>query len=81
MTNAFCQYNKIFGEPNTGVHQYRIFNIAIVDVIITFVLAYILTLFNPQFEFKKTSLILFLLGIFFHRLFCVKTNIDKILFN
>ena len=25
-----CQYKNIFGEINTGVHSYRLFNIAII---------------------------------------------------
>ena len=34
--------NEIFGKPNEGIHSYRLFNIAIVDVIMTFILAYVL---------------------------------------
>ena len=30
----FCKYKNIFGEPNTGLHEYRILDIAIVDKII-----------------------------------------------
>jgi uncharacterized membrane protein len=31
-------------------------------------------------SFWKTSLVLFLLGIVLHRLFCVRTTLDKLLF-
>ena len=31
----FCKYKDLFGKPGEGVHSYRIFNIAIVDVILT----------------------------------------------
>ena len=30
-----CKYKDILGKPGQGVHSYRIFNIAIVDVILT----------------------------------------------
>jgi len=69
----------MFAKPNTGPHQYRIFNIAIVDVVLTILLAYgISWYFN--YPFLPTLGILFLLGIFVHRLFCVRTTVDKLIF-
>jgi hypothetical protein len=69
----------MFGVPGQGVHSYRIFNIAVVDVLATLVLAFIISLlFNVSFFY--TSIVLFALGILFHRLFCVRTTIDKLLF-
>jgi hypothetical protein len=74
----FCKYQKIFGEPNKGAHSYRIFNLAMVDVIGTIVIAYIISLYNRSFLY--TLVILFALGIILHRLFCVRTTLDTILF-
>ena len=34
---SLCKYKNIFGEPNTGIHSVRIFNIAIFDVISTII--------------------------------------------
>lgn len=74
-----CKYKDLLGKPDQGIHQYRIFNIAIVDVIFTIIGAFIISyLFKTNF--LVTLLILFLLGIILHRLFCVKTTIDKLLF-
>ena len=74
-----CPYKNMFGVPGQGVHSYRIFNIAVVDVLATLVLAFIISLlFNVSFFY--TSIVLFALGILFHRLFCVRTTIDKLLF-
>ena len=74
-----CKYKNIFGAPNTGAHSYRFFNIAIVDVILTILAAFIISyIFNINFSY--TLLILFILGIFAHHIFCVKTTIDKLLF-
>ena len=35
-----CIYKDIFGIPKKGVHKYRIFNIAFVDLLLTILLAY-----------------------------------------
>jgi hypothetical protein len=74
-----CEYKNIFGKPNTGVHSYRIFDIAIVDVLLTILLSYFIS-FYYKISFFYTTLLMFLLGIILHRLFCVKTTVDKLLF-
>lgn len=74
-----CKYKNILGEPNKGIHSYRLFGVAIADVIMTIIVAYLLSIiFNIKFIY--TLIILFVLGILLHRLFCVKTTIDKMLF-
>jgi uncharacterized membrane protein len=75
----FKQFSDILGKPNEGVHSYRIFNIAIVDVILTVIGAMILSyVFN--INFLLILILLFLLGIVLHRLFCVNTTINKFIF-
>jgi len=76
-----CKYKNIFGKVGKGVHSYRIFNIAIVDVILTFLLAFIIQLLLPKYNYYHILILLFILGIILHRMFCVRTTIDKILFN
>jgi hypothetical protein len=76
-----CKFKDMFGKPDEGLHKYRLFNIAIVDVVFTIIGAY---LFN-KYMFKKTKFIiilisLFVLGIIAHRIFCVRTTIDRVLF-
>jgi hypothetical protein len=79
METTLCPYKYIFGEPNKGVHSHRIFDLAIVDILGTIVVAYgISQYFNK--DFKEILLVLFLLGIILHRLFCVRTTVDKFLF-
>jgi hypothetical protein len=77
---SLCKYKDIFGKVGEGVHSYRIFNIAIVDVVFTILGAFIIHLFLPKYKFIYILLVLFLSGIFLHRLFCVRTTIDKLLF-
>ena len=77
----FCQYSEIFGKIKEGVHKYRLFNLAIVDVIVTFIAAYFLQkTFFKKYEYYQVLLGLFILGIILHRLFCVRTTIDKLIF-
>lgn len=76
-----CQYKDILGKVGEGVHSYRIFNIAIFDVILTIIAAFIIHLFIPKYNFIFILLVLFLLGIILHRIFCVRTTIDKLIFN
>jgi hypothetical protein len=78
----FCKYRYMLGKPKEGIHSIRYLNIAIIDVLLTILLAKFI-----QYYFMKEEniwLILFLtfiLGIFLHRLFCVRTTIDKLLFS
>jgi len=74
-----CKYKNLIGKEGTGVHSYRFLNIAIIDVIVTIIGAYMIHLFF-KVNFTATLLVLFLLGIVCHRLFCVRTTIDKLLF-
>jgi hypothetical protein len=39
--NPLCKYKDMFGKPNTGVHKYRLFNIAVVDVLATIAVAFL----------------------------------------
>ena len=77
---SFCKYKNILGKPNEGIHSYRLFGVAIVDVIMTIIAAFLIS-FILKYSFLYTSIFLFVLGIILHRLFCVKTTVDKLLFN
>jgi len=77
---VLCPYRNLFGKIGEGVHSYRIANIAIVDVILTILGATVLHLLFPYYRFLTILVLLFLLGIILHRLFCVRTTVDRILF-
>ena len=76
---SLCKYKNALGEPNKGIHSYRLFGVAIADVIMTVIGAYIISYFF-KLNFLHTLVFLFLLGILLHRLFCVRTTIDKLIF-
>lgn len=76
---GLCKYKDAFGKIGTGIHSYRIFDIAILDFGVTAIVAYIITLITGV-KFIYSAIGLFVLGIFVHRFFCVRTTIDKLLF-
>jgi len=79
MNCPFKQFSDIFGKPNEGVHSYRIFNIAIIDVIATLLGALIIS-YVFKINYFIVLVILFILGIVLHRLFCVNTTINRYIF-
>ena len=89
MSSGLCKYANALGEPGKGVHSIRLFNIAIVDVLSTIALAFLFAIFFKYVIkldvaflsiFFTTLVSLFILGIILHRLFCVRTTIDKLIF-
>ena len=75
-----CKYRDSFGKVGTGVHSLRLFNIAIVDTLLTLVLAYIINSY-----LKSNLLIIFflllVLSIAIHKAFCVQTTLTKMFFS
>jgi hypothetical protein len=77
----FCKHKDFFGKPKEGFHSIRYFNIAIFDVLGTIFLAkFFQYYFFDKVDFFIVLFFTFLLGIILHRIFCVKTTIDKLLF-
>lgn len=76
---SLCKYKNSLGIPNKGIHSYRLFGVAIVDVIMTIIAAKLISYYY-KISFFYTCVFLFVLGIILHRLFCVRTTIDKLLF-
>lgn len=77
---SLCQYKNIFGEPGKGIHSCRILGVAAVDLLGAIIIALgIAYLFH--WNFWLVLAITFLIGILCHRLFCVRTTVDKMLFS
>lgn len=79
----FCEYGKQLsvpiGEVGKGIHSYRLFNIAYIDVIVVALAAFFISYFF-KFNVAYTFVAFFLLGIICHRVFCIRTTVDKLLF-
>lgn len=74
-----CEYKNLLGEPNKGIHAYRIANIAVVDLALTVLAAGVISrsmnLSSKGFIFAL--IILLILGIITHFIFCVDTAVNK----
>ncbi len=77
--SGLCKYKDALGIPGKGFHSIRFMNLAINDVIGTLIVAFIISYYT-KYSFIYISIFLFVLGIILHRLFCVRTTIDKLLF-
>jgi hypothetical protein len=74
-----CKYKDLFGKPKTGIHKYRIYDFAILDILVTIIVAYGISWYLDT-PFLLTLGLFFIFGIFVHRIFCVRTTVDKIVF-
>jgi hypothetical protein len=74
-----CRYKDVLGVPREGVHSYRLFNIALADVGLLLLFAWLVK-FLASTSYALAVLISFLLGVVLHRVFCVRTTLDRILF-
>lgn len=79
MAFGLCKFKNMFGEPNTGLRKYRVFDIALYDTLVVILIGWFIS-YISGYSLWKTLVILFILGIIAHRLFCVRTGIDKALF-
>lgn len=79
MSCPFKKYSDIFGKPHTGFHSFRLFDIAINDLLGTIVISGIIS-YSFNFNFLLVLIFLLILGIILHRLFCVNTTINKLIF-
>lgn len=76
-----CPYKNIFGAPGTGVHRWRIpiLNIALVDTLMTVLLAFgIFKIFNFK-SFWIVMIWTFIVGEIFHWLACTRSQVIKFL--
>ena len=83
---SLCQYKNLF---RTGIHSLRIpiIDVGFYDVLFTILLGLFISVIPILFfntNTKKTIILsqifVFLSGIIIHRLFCVRTRVDKLLF-
>ncbi len=70
---------NLIGTVNKGVHKYKIFNIAVFDVIVTIVSAKLIAVLFKKY-FICILLCLLKLSIIIHRWKGVRTTVDRYLF-
>ena len=74
----FKKYKNIFGIMGKGVHKYRILNTALIDYLLTIILAIVLGAVSG-IPLVLTTIFSFILAIIMHILFGVETNTLKFL--
>ena len=74
-----CAYKNIFGEPGKGAHSVRFMGVAVVDVVLTIIGAWLVA-YWMKWNVGYTIAGMFALGILLHRAFCVRTTVDRALF-
>jgi hypothetical protein len=79
MENPFCKYKDIIGKPGEGAHSYRFLGFAVVDTVTVIIVA-LLVAWYFKWNVWYTLVGFFIAGILTHRLFCVRTTVDKIIF-
>ena len=72
-----CPYRNIFGKVREGVHSYRIFDFAIVDTILTILLAFFLARILKQ-NVLVVFIGLLIISVIVHRALCVETTLTKL---
>ena len=72
----FCRYKDVFGAPGTGVHAYRIFGMAAVDIACT-ALAALWVASATRWSAWVVFAALLVLSVPVHRAFCVETTLTR----
>lgn len=70
------KYKDLIGKPGEGIHSYRMFGIAIVDLAVTVGAAYLISDNN----FWATLIIILIIMIYSHYIFGVDTAVNVALF-
>ncbi len=73
-----CEYKNIFGVPGKGFHSTRLLDVALFDYIGTIVLAIIVSKFT-KLPLVLSTILMFVLGLILHWIFCVPTSALKFL--
>ena len=74
-----CPFANLFGKPGEGIHKYRIFGFASVDILLTIAAAYFISMRTNK-SFGKCVTGLVGLGIILHRAFGVDTALNELIF-
>jgi Kef-type K+ transport system membrane component KefB len=73
-------FDDIIGVPNVGIHSYKIFGISYIDVVVVLIGAIMIAWFM-KWSYVKTIVGTFILGIVVHKLLCVRSTVDKLIFS
>lgn len=73
----YCKYSEIFGKAEQGFHAARIGGFALWDIVGTIALAGAIS--SVTGNFLAVLIVLIIIAIWLHWLFCVPTKLNKVL--
>lgn len=73
-----CKYRDALGKPNEGVHKH-VYGIAINDLLATVLVTFLIWYFTRMNPIVLIVLVA-VVTVLIHRLFCVNTTINKMIF-
>jgi uncharacterized membrane protein YcaP (DUF421 family) len=79
MNMKLCKYKHIFGKERQGFHALRLFDFAVLDIVGTIIIGFLLAK-HFKLNILLVIMLLFILAIFMHRLFGVNTKLNTMLF-
>jgi hypothetical protein len=68
--------NSIFGEPGKGIHSYRLFGLAAVDVILTIIFVIFIKQYT-DLDYIPLIIVVILSFVIIHKIFEVDTALNK----
>ena len=75
---SVCQYKDVLGKPNEGFHKQRLLGMARNDLLGTVAISVVIGLLIKKNVFL-VFIIIFLIGVLLHLIFCVDTAFVKFL--
>lgn len=77
--SGLCRFKHVFGKEREGVHAWRVFDVAVVDLVATLAIGVAISAWTG-WNVVVVCVTLLALGIVAHRAFCVNTKINVALF-
>lgn len=76
---SLCKYRHIFGREGEGIHSIRLFGVAAIDLGMTIVACALISWYL-KVNFLLVFVLVMLVAIVIHRVFCVNTALNTKIF-
>lgn len=75
-----CKNSNILGTPGKGIHRFRLGGVAIIDLLLTLLLALGFSYIPGSPPFTVWIIFLLILSMVLHGFFCTKTSVNEWLY-
>ncbi len=76
---SLCAFRDVFGKPREGAHSLRLFDIAVVDLLLTVAASYWISR-AAKVPFAAALAAALIISVLAHRAFCVRTPLTLLFF-